>query len=94
MTEEVMQLPERPESLAQLLSDINPAIYERLKTAIELGKWADGTRLTANQLEHCLRAMILYEAEHLPPEQRTEQQLPRGCGQSNLASQAGKEQAG
>ena len=33
-------------NLQQLLQSITPDIYERLKLAVEIGKWPDGQRLT------------------------------------------------
>ncbi len=50
---------------------ISAEIYDRFRQAIELGKWPNGTPLTANQLEICMQAIIRHEYRHLPPEQRT-----------------------
>lgn len=61
----------RPESLAELIDNISPAIYDSLKSAIELGKWSDGSRLSSDQVDQCMQALILYEAENLPQQQRT-----------------------
>lgn len=58
-------------SVQQLLSSITPDIYENLKRAVELGKWPDGNRLTTEQQELCMQAVIAYEHLHLPPEQKT-----------------------
>ena len=33
--------------LQVLLNNITPTVYEALKRAVELGKWTDGTRLSA-----------------------------------------------
>lgn len=46
-------------------------VYERFKSAVELGKWADGTPLTRAQRDTCLQGIILYEAEHVPEVERT-----------------------
>ena len=61
----------RSESLAELIDNISPAIYDSLKSAIELGKWSDGSRLSSDQVDKCMQAVILYEAENLPQQQRT-----------------------
>ena len=61
----------RPDNLGELLEQITPSIYELLREAVALGKWGDGTRLSPEQLEHCMQAIILYEAEHLPEAERT-----------------------
>ena len=37
-----------------LISMVTPEIYQRLSTAVELGKWPDGVALTAEQKEHCM----------------------------------------
>ncbi|MBF8779311.1 YeaC family protein [Pseudomonas fulva] len=58
-------------TFAQMIENITPQIYESLKTAIELGKWADGRKLTQEQKELSLQALIAWELKHLPEEQRT-----------------------
>jgi uncharacterized protein YeaC (DUF1315 family) len=56
-------------NLQQLLSSLTPDIYANLKRAVELGKWPDGKRLSQEQRELCMQAVIAYEHRHLPPEQ-------------------------
>jgi uncharacterized protein len=58
------------ESIGDILDLMDPEVHENLKTAVELGKWPDGRRLTPEQLEYCLQAIIAYEQQHLPEEQR------------------------
>ncbi|WP_041523274.1 YeaC family protein [Gilvimarinus agarilyticus] len=58
-------------NLQQLLESITPDIYERLKLAVEIGKWPDGNRLTSEQRELCMQAVISYEHKHLPAEAHT-----------------------
>ena len=69
----------RPESLAELIDNISPTVYASLKSAIELGKWSDGTRLSADQVETCLQAVIIYEAENLRESDRAGFGMPGGC---------------
>ena len=69
----------RPDSVSELIASMTPEIYENLRSAVELGKWQDGSRLTAQQLEHCMEAVILYEARNLPPAQRTGAPLANDC---------------
>lgn len=76
------ELPGRPDSLEQLISNMTPEIHASLRTAIELGKWQDGSRLSAGQLEHCMEAIILYEARHLPEEERIGAPLQQQCESS------------
>lgn len=56
--------------LKQLLSAITPDIYARLTQAVELGRWPDGSRLSASQRELCLQAIIAYDVTHKPEDQR------------------------
>lgn len=58
-------------SFEDAIANITPEIYENLKLAVELGKWSDGRRLTPEQKELCLQAMIAWEAKNLPEDQRT-----------------------
>lgn len=55
--------------LQQLLESITPDIYERLKRAVELGKWPDGRVLSEGQKELCLQAIIAYDRRK-PEEER------------------------
>lgn len=55
--------------LQQLIEQITPDIYRRLKTAVEIGRWPDGRSLTAQQRELCLQAIISYD-QRLPEEER------------------------
>ncbi|MHB0777399.1 YeaC family protein [Halomonas sp. WWR20] len=54
----------------RMVGQMTPAIYESLKQAVQLRKWPDGRRLTPEQTELCLEAVIKYEAEHKVPEQQ------------------------
>lgn len=60
-----------PQSLQALFDSMTADVYENLRSAIELGKWADGSRLSEEQLGYCMQAVILYEARHVPEDQRT-----------------------
>lgn len=54
-----------------LISQLNPEIYQNLKTSLELGKWPDGRPLTADQKEICMQAIIAYEHKNLDEKDRT-----------------------
>ena len=58
------------QNLEHLLQMISPDIHAKLRRAVEIGRWEDGTRLRPDQVEHCLQAIIAWEQQHLPPEQR------------------------
>jgi uncharacterized protein YeaC (DUF1315 family) len=51
-----------------LISSINPEIYLNLKQALELGKWADGRKLTVEQKDIVMQAIIIYENKKTMPE--------------------------
>ena len=75
-----MLLERPPVALESLLAALDRPLYESLRAAVELGKWADGTALTPAQLENALQLLILFEHRHLPPAQRLFADLPTGCG--------------
>ena len=67
----------------QLIDSITPEIYQNLKTAVEMGRWPTGAKLTVEQRQTSLQAVIAYEAKHLPAEERTGYIPPAektGCG--------------
>ena len=49
-------------SVEQLLASMTPDIYEKLKTAVELGKWENGLALTETQKDNSLQAVMLYQS--------------------------------
>ena len=57
--------------LQDLLNSITPEIYNNLKMAIEIGKWPDGNKISAEQRQLCMQAVIAYEHKHLPAEEHT-----------------------
>jgi uncharacterized protein YeaC (DUF1315 family) len=56
--------------LQALLDNITPDVYEALKRAVELGKWPNGVRLTSEQRETCLQAVIYYDGRCKPEQER------------------------
>ncbi|RRJ84630.1 YeaC family protein [Aestuariirhabdus litorea] len=75
-------------SFKELLANITPEIYRNLRSAVELGKWPDGRRLTPEQRQHCMQAMIAWEQLNLPEEERSgymEQQCKSQSGQNDAA---------
>ena len=53
-----------------MIEAMTPDVYQRLKTAVELGKWPDGRALTPAQRQETLQAVIAWGEHHLPPEDR------------------------
>ena len=45
-------------NVEQLLAAMTPDVYERLRQAVETGKWPDGKVLSDEQKENCLQAGI------------------------------------
>ena len=64
-------LEKKPDSIAELLDSITPDIYQKLRNAIELGKWETGQLLSDDQKEYCMQAIIAYEHKTVPLDQRT-----------------------
>lgn len=52
-----------------LVQAMTPDIYERLRSAVETGKWPDGTPLNEQQKEHTMQAVMLYQAKVLQSDQ-------------------------
>jgi uncharacterized protein YeaC (DUF1315 family) len=59
-----------PDSFAELLSSITPEVHSKLKQAIELGRWENGERLSKEQVELCMQAVIAYDEIHLSEEEK------------------------
>lgn len=55
----------------KMIDNINPEIYASLKLALEIGKWPDGNKLTREQQELTMMAIIAWEQQNLPEEERT-----------------------
>lgn len=66
-------------SFNEMIENITPEIYQNLKLAVELGKWADGRKLSQEQKELCLQAMIAWEIQNLPEDERTGYMGPQTC---------------
>ncbi|SFT59609.1 hypothetical protein SAMN05192562_1011045 [Kosakonia arachidis] len=50
--------------LEQIVNSMTPEIYQRLATAVELGKWPDGVALTSEQKENSLQLVMLWQARN------------------------------
>mgnify|MGYP001105945335 FL=1 len=50
--------------LDQVINSMTPEIYQRLATAVELGKWPDGVALTPEQKENSLQLVMLWQAKN------------------------------
>lgn len=50
--------------LDEMIAAMTPEVYQRLVTAVETGKWADGVALTPEQKENSLQLVMLWQARH------------------------------
>lgn len=48
----------------ELVNSLTPEVYQRLATAVALGKWPDGVALTPEQKENSLQLVMLWQARH------------------------------
>ncbi len=49
----------------QLIAQLTPEVYLRLKTAIEIGKWPNGRVLSKDQKAFCMEAVLRYQTMNL-----------------------------
>lgn len=55
----------------QLIQAMTPEVYGNMKSALELGRWADGRKLENDQKALCMEALIRYEnMVNMPAEKR------------------------
>ncbi|MFI8383068.1 YeaC family protein [Pseudomonas sp. NPDC079086] len=66
-------------SFLEAIENITPEIYQNLKLAVEIGKWPDGRKLTQEQKELTLQALIAWETHNLPEEERIGYMGPQEC---------------
>lgn len=50
--------------LDEIIAAMTPEVYQRLATAVETGKWADGVALSPEQKENSLQLVMLWQARH------------------------------
>ncbi|AOE49774.1 YeaC family protein [Kangiella sediminilitoris] len=48
---------------SQFVENLTPDMIERFTSAVETGKWPDGTPLSEEQKETCIQAIMLYQAK-------------------------------
>ena len=58
-------------NIEQMLSVLNADIVDRLRRAVEIGKWPNGVALTKEQRQISMQAVIAWEAENLPETERS-----------------------
>ncbi|HCR0074511.1 TPA: YeaC family protein [Klebsiella aerogenes] len=50
--------------IEQIIASMTPELYQRLATAVELGKWPDGVALTPEQKENSMQLAMLWQARN------------------------------
>ncbi|WP_163922221.1 YeaC family protein [Photobacterium sp. Alg240-V54] len=50
--------------ISQLLAAMTPEVYQRILTAVETGKWLDGSVLTPQLRDSAMQAVMLYQSRH------------------------------
>lgn len=71
-------------AFVEMIENITPEIYQSLKLAVEIGKWSDGRKLSQEQKELCLQAMIAWEMQNLPEDERTGYMGPQECKSKSI----------
>ena len=65
----------------EFIERLDPAVYQSLRRAVELGKWPDGRKVSDEQRKICLEAVIYYEKTHDIPESERVGYIERqSCG--------------
>lgn len=60
----IMENKDRNMDINQLLAVMTPEIYQRILTAVETGKWLDGSVLTPPLRDSAQQAVMLYQSRH------------------------------
>ena len=58
-------------NIGQMLAVLDADIVARLRTAVEIGKWPNGVVLTKEQRQTSMQAVIAWEAQNLPENERS-----------------------
>ena len=66
-------------NFVEVASTITAEVYESFKLAVEIG-----SKLSLEQKELCLQAMIAYELKHLPEDQHTGYMGPQACKSKDM----------
>lgn len=69
------------------VNSLTPDIIERFRTAIELGKWPDGTKLTAEHRETCMQAVIMFDYQHKADGERVGDVRAKDCSTKPAADE-------
>lgn len=59
------------DTIDAMLAALTPDVVDSLRTAVEIGKWPNGERLSREQRETCMQAVLAWEVKNLPENRRT-----------------------
>lgn len=69
----------KQKSFATMIDSMSSDVWQNLRQAVETGRWPDGRRLTDEQRELSLQAVIAWEIKHGIPEHERTGYLERKC---------------
>lgn len=58
-------------TLEDIIDQVTPEIYQELQQVVATGKWLDGRKLTTEQAQLTLQAIIAYEDRYVDENHRT-----------------------
>ena len=56
-------------NINDMAKSLSPEVYERLKTAVETGKWPDGNKLDEAQRQQSMQLVMIYQSQVLKSDQ-------------------------
>jgi uncharacterized protein YeaC (DUF1315 family) len=74
----------------RMIQQMDPDVYASLKQAVALRKWPDGRRLTPEQTELCMEAVMRYEIEHNVPENQRVGHIGGACASNGKSDGDGE----
>lgn len=54
-----------------ILNTLTPEIVDKFRRAIEIGRWDNGDKISVEQRQTCMQAVMIWEYEYLPINERT-----------------------
>ncbi|OED41203.1 hypothetical protein ACH42_14580 [Endozoicomonas sp. (ex Bugula neritina AB1)] len=79
--------------LTDFLEEMDPQIYQTLKQSLELGRWPSGEKMTREQRDASLQAIIVYEHQNVPESDRVGY-MPQMCKSAKTSEQSSDRDSG
>lgn len=51
-------------AIVKLVEMMDPSVYQTLCYAVETGRWEDGSRLSKEQRDLCMQAVMIYQSRY------------------------------